>query len=416
MTEGEGSTPPKANKKLGSMTLCESGKATTFERANGGSAILGRAKEISKEVLAVHAEQVDRDALWPEQGLRTLLREGFGGLVIPKQYGGKGQGLLMLGRVCELLSKECASTGICYGMHCVASSVISANATEFQRDSFLTPICEGKHLTSLSLSETGTGIYFYLPQTTLHAVSPDHYAITGEKVFVTNGGYGDSYVVSAVAGAREAPVGQFSCVVVPSGTPGISWGKPWNGIGMRGNSSRSMTLRGVRVPRANLLGREGDQIWYIFNVITPYFLVAIAATYLGIAASALEEARTHVMSRRHVHTGDLARAPIVQHRFGFLWGMLERTRRLIYGAAASFDAGEPDALVAIMASKAEVGDSAVAIVNEAMTLTGGRGYSEGSKLSRHLRDVRAVHLMSPSTDMLRTWIGRSILGVPLLAD
>lgn len=197
---------------------------------------------------------------------------------------------------------------------------------------------------------------------------------------------------------------------------GVSWGAPWTGLGMRGNSSRSMILRSVRVPKSNLLGREGDQIWYIFNVITPYFLVAMAATYLGIAASALEEARTHIQRRRHVHSGPLTQAPIVQHRFGVLWGMLERTRRLIYGAAASFDAGEPDALIALMAGKAEIADAAVTIVNEAMTLTGGRGYSEGSKLSRHLRDVRAVHLMSPSTDLLRTWIGKSLLGVPFLAD
>ena len=177
-----------------------------------------------------------------------------------------------------------------------------------------------------------------------------------------------------------------------------------------------MTLRNAQVSRANLLGREGDQIWYIFNIITPFFMIAMAGTYLGIAASALDEARTHIMNRRHVHSGGLSQAPIIQHRFGSLWSMLERARRLVYGAAASFDNGEADALMAVMASKVEVADSAVAIVNESMTLTGGRGYAEGSKLSRHLRDVRAVHLMAPTTDLLRTWIGKSLLGVPLLAD
>ncbi len=382
----------------------------------GGSAILRKAEEIARDVLAPHADHVDRDAAWPEQSLAALLSEGFGGLVVPRQYGGKGHGLHTLARVCELLSKECASTGICYGMHCVGASVIAVNATKSQQESFLAPICAGKHITTLSLSETGTGIHFYLPQTRLDSVSSDHYVLSGEKVFVTNGGQADSYVVSAVAGSPEAPAGQFSCVVVPGKTAGVSWGQPWAGIGMRGNSSRSMMLQGVKVPRANLLGNEGDQIWYIFNVITPYFLIAVAATYLGIAASALDEARAHILRRRHVHAGSLSQAPVIQHRFGTLWGMLERTRRLIYGAAASFDAGEPDALIAVMAGKAELADAAVTIVNEAMTLTGGRGYAEGSKLSRHLRDVRAVHLMSPSTDLLRTWIGKSILGVPFLAD
>ena len=384
--------------------------------SNGTAGILKKAEEIAKGVLALNAERVDKDAMWPEKGMRTLLAEGFGGLVVPKQLGGRGQGLLMLARVCETLSKECASTSICFGMHCVGASVISTNATNAQKENFLTPICDGKHITTLSLSESGTGIHFYLPETKLRTVGPDTYTLTGEKVFVTNGGFADSYVVSAVADEQEAPAGQFSCVVVPNNVLGMSWGKAWAGVGMRGNSSRTMTLRSVKVPRANLLGQEGDQIWYIFNVITPYFLVAMSATYLGIATSALEEAQMHVLRRRHIHTGSLSQAPVIQHRFGTLWGMLERTRRLIFGSAASFDAGEESALTAIMAGKAEVADTAVTIVNEAMTLMGGRGYAEESKISRHLRDVRAVHLMSPSTDLLRLWIGKQYLGVPFLAD
>lgn len=381
-----------------------------------GPAILKKAEDIAKGVLAVNADRVDRDSVWPEEGFKTLLSEGFGGLVVPRQYGGKGQGLLTLAQVCEQLSRECASTGICYGMHCVGSSVIAANATASQCETFLTPICEGKHVTTLSLSESGTGSYFYLPQTSIVAMPSDCYGLNGEKVFVTNGGFADSYVVSAVAGAREAPAGQFSCIVVPSETPGLSWDGAWNGVGMRGNSSRTMTLRNARVPRANLLGREGDQIWYVFNVITPFFMIAMSGTYLGIAASALDEARAHIMNRRHVHTSALSHAPIIQHRFGSLWTMLERARRLVYGAAASFDNGESGALLSIMASKIEVAESAVTIVNEAMSLTGGRGYAEASKMSRHLRDVRAVHLMAPTTDLLKTWIGKSLLGIPLLAD
>lgn len=379
-------------------------------------ALLRKVEAVTREVIAQRAVSVDRDAIWPEHSLRALLSVGLGGLVVPTQYGGLGQGLLTLAQVCEIVSRECASTGICYGMHSVGASVIAVNATKVQQEEFLTPICEGRHITTLSLSETGSGVHFYLPQTQLNSVPPSHYSLSGEKVFVTNGGHADSYVVSAVAGHPDAPAGQFSCVVVPGNSMGVSWGAPWAGLGMRGNSSRSMILRNVRVPKSNLLGREGDQIWYIFNVIIPYFLVAMAATYLGIASSALEEARAHIMHRRHVHSGPLAQAPIVQHRFGTLWGMLERTRRLVYGAASSFDAGETDGLIGLMASKAEVAEAAVTIVNEAMTLTGGRGYTEGSKLSRHMRDVRAVHLMSPSTDLLRTWIGKSLLGVPFLAD
>lgn len=381
------------------------------------SVLLLKAQEIAKDVVALNAERTDKDAGWPEPAMRALQREGLGGLVIPVIYGGQGQGLLTLARVCETLGQECASTAICYGMHCVGSSVIAANATPDQQARFLTPICEGRHITSLSLSEVGTGIHFYLPQTGLEAVSPDEFSLTGSKTFVTNGGHADSYVVSAVTASPEAPIGQFSCVVLPAESKGIRWGADWDGLGMRGNSSRTMELQGVRVPRSNLLGKEGDQIWYIFNVVLPYFMMAMAGTFLGVATTALDEARRHLIRRYHTHTGsNLAQTSVLQHRLGTLWAMLERTRRLTYHAAASFDAGGPDALIAVMAAKVEVADCVVSVVNEAMTLCGGIGYRNGSRLHRLLRDARAAHLMSPTTDILRVWIGRALLGQPLLSD
>jgi len=110
---------------------------------------------------------------------------------------------------------------------------------------------------------------------------------------------------------------------------------------MRGNSSRDLGLHGVVVPRRDLLGAEGDQIWYVFKVVAPFFLVAMSGTYFGLAAAALEEARLHVMDRRHSHTGTpLASNPIVQHRLGELWAQVARTRALIYHAALAGEAGE----------------------------------------------------------------------------
>ncbi|ODU51337.1 MAG: isovaleryl-CoA dehydrogenase [Thiobacillus sp. SCN 63-374] len=381
------------------------------------ASLMLKVQDIAEAVVAPNATMVDAEAGWPEAGIRALQREGLGGLVVPAAYGGKGHGLYALARACEILGQECASTAICFGMHCVGSSVISANATPDQQARFLAPICEGSHITTLSLSEAGTGVHFYLPQTTMEAVSDDAFSLTGNKTFVTNGGQADSYVVSVVAASPEAPIGQFSCIVVPADAEGIRWGANWEGLGMRGNSSRTMELQGVRVPRRNLLGKEGDQIWYIFNVVLPYFLIAMAGTFLGAATTALEEARRHLSRRYHTHTGSsLAQASVLQHRLGTLWGMVERTRRLTYHAAASFDAGDPDSLTAVMAAKVEVADCVVAVVNEAMTLCGGIGYRKGSRLHRLLRDARAAHLMSPTTDILRVWIGRALLGQPLLSD
>lgn len=389
-----------------------------FMRDGNFDTVLLRVQDIATEIVANYSSQTDEKGEWPAQGIRALQEAGLGGLVVPQAYGGCGHGLLSLTKVCEVLGQECASTAICFGMHCVGSSVIAANPTPDQQKRFLEPICAGRHITTLSLSEAGTGAHFYLPETTLEDAGSEHYHLTGKKTFVTNGAKADSYVVSAVTvGEGSASLGRFSCVVVPADAEGLDWGEPWDGLGLRGNSSCSMLMEGIEIPRSNLLGQEGEQIWYIFNVILPYFLTALAGTYLGVATAALEEARGHLMRRYYSHSGSsLSHSPVLQHKLGELWARLERARSLTYRAAGNFDAGAPEALIGVMSAKAEMAECAVNIVNESMTLCGGIGYRRGSLLHRLLRDARASGLMSPTTDLLRVWTGRALLGQPLLAD
>lgn len=376
---------------------------------------MARAQDVADRVAGPRAELTD-SGVWPAEALRELLDVGLGGLVAPPDAGGAGLGLRAVAEVCETLGTACASTAICYGMHCVATAVIAAKATTEQREELLAPIGAGEHLTTLALSEPGTGAQFWLPQTRLTRAG-EGYVVDGEKSFVTSGSHADSYVVSTVAAAAGAPLGQFSLVVVPGGSAGVTWLDEWDGIGMRGNSSRRVRLESVAVPPRCLLGAEGDQIWYVFEVVAPFFLVAMAGTYLGVAEAALREATAHLKARRHSHTGrPLASQPVLQHRLGTMWARVQSTRRLVYWAAGEGDNGGPDALPALTAAKAEVADCAVAVTNEAMTMIGGIGYRDRSPVERHLRDARAAHVMSPTTDILRTWTGRSLLDMPLLSE
>ena len=375
------------------------------------------ARNIAASVLASDAVAVDREARWPERGIRALQEAGLGGLLVPKSLGGVGQGLQALLRVCEELGTQCPSTALAFGMHCVGSAVIASRATPEQEEALLAPIAMGEHLTTLALSEIGTGAHFYFPQARIRGNGHDDYVINGQKSFVTNGGHADSYVVSTMAEPDDSGTEVFSCVVVPSEARGVTWGGEWNGMGMRGNSSRSMTLQQVAVPASNLLGSEGDQLWYVFNVIAPYFLMAMAGTYLGLARSAFEDATHHVKKRSYVHSGSsLSEAPVIQHRVGELFGLLERTRSFANSAAERADQGHPNALAAVLISKAEVADCAIRMVNECMTLVGGAGYENEGRMHQRLRDVRAAHIMSPTTDLLRVWTGRTILDQPLLAE
>ena len=381
------------------------------------SKILKTVEEISRAIISEDAQSTDELAHWPERGIRSLQKEGLAGLTIPLEYGGLGQGAKTLARACETISQYCSSTSICYGMHAVGSAVIASKPTTYQQEKYLTPICEGKHLTSLALNEVGSGSQFYLPQTRMQYHTEADYNINGVKSSVINGSRADSYIVSAVAEGSDTPGEQFNCFMVDSDAIALRWGEKWNGIGMRGNHTRDLLLENVKISGMNRLGKFGDQIWYVFNVITPYFLSAIAGTYLGIAYTALNKVTNHIKNREFSFNGrTLASSSVIQYQLGCLWAKYSRVRALVYYATECYDTKQDDALIALFSAKAEVADSVVEIVNDSMTLCGGHACREGSRLDRLLRDARALHVMQPTTDLLRIWTGRSLLDQPLLAD
>jgi isovaleryl-CoA dehydrogenase len=376
--------------------------------------LAGRTREVVATVTAADAEADDAEGRWPESTMRALGEAGLLGLNVPTELGGLGQGMRGLIAVTEIIAEESPSAALCFAMHCVGTTVIAAKATAYQREAYLEPIAQGRHVTTLALSEPGSGSHFYIPSTRL-VRDGDVYVADGTKSFVTNGGHADSYVVSTVAVTGESGEGAFSCILVDGDAPGAEWLDAWEGLGMRSNSSRTVRLNNVRLPVANLLGDEGDQLWYIFEVVAPYFLIAMAGTYSGLSASALQIAREHLGSRRHAHTGELLGAqPVVSHRLGELWIEVERTRQLVHMAAAKGDAGDGDALTFIFGCKTAAADSAVRVTNEAMTLGGGIAYRANSKLARLLRDARAGHVMAPTTDLLKVWLGRALLKLPLV--
>lgn len=378
--------------------------------------ILEKVSRIANEVVMQEGEKADREGVWLPETMMALKKEKITGLVVPKESGGLGLGLLAMVKTSEQLGKAYSSAGLCFGMHCVATAVIAAKATKWQKVNYLEPIANGEHITTLALSEPGTGAHFYFPQTKL-TLQDDSALINGSKTFVTNGFHADSYVVSTATAEKNTDHDQFSCVIVDSGTPGMEWGKEWDGMGMRGNSSRPLSLTDVAVGSKNILGEKGDQLWYVFNVVAPYFLMAMAGTYLGVADAAFTEARNSVKNRNYSHSGtSLSHVQLIQHRLGGLWQKLESTRSMIYNAAAMGDLGDERALPHILSAKIVAAQAAVDIANEAMTLAGGTGYQNNGRLAMLLRDARAAHVMAPTTDILQTWIGRILLDQPILSD
>ena len=373
------------------------------------------ATTIAQGVLAQEAARVDRDAVWPERSLHAVADAGLLGLHVPRRLGGLEEGMLALVVVTEALARECSSTALCYGMHCVATAVLAAKATPAHEERYLRSIAAGEHFTSLALSEAGTGLHFYWPQAHLTR-DGDYYIVSGTKQFVTSGGFADSYVMTTTSARPDSgDIGEFSALVIDKDTPGVTWTGEWDGFGMRGNASRTMTVDHARLPREHLLGKEGDEVWYVFEVVAPYFLMAMSGVYLGIAAAAVDTITTGLVSRIHGHTGQsIAMEPVVQSRLAELWLRVQQARHQVYHAAQLADISDPGALPQLLASKIAAATAAVEVTNGALDLGGGRAYRENSRLTRLLRDARAGNVMAPTTDLLKTWLGRSLLGLPLL--
>lgn len=394
--------------------LPTTGKPMDDTPGTASSRLRETARDVGIDVLVPNAAAVDRDARWPAEGMAALARAGLTGLHVPARLGGHGQGMLALATVCEELARHCSSTAMCFGMHSVATAVLAAKATPEQDARYLRPIARGEHVTSLSLSEPGTGANFYLPRAHFRRAG-EGFVLSGEKSFVTSGGHADSYVVSVAAHGGESDPGTFSVFVVDGDTEGVRWGPEWHGVGMRGNSSRSLALQDAHVAAGNLLGGMGDQIEYVFEVVAPYFLTAMSSVYLGIASAALDLAIGHLKTRELVHTGErLSELPMLWHDVAHAWTELEATRQLVRHAARQGDAGAPDAALALFAAKAKVARTVNTVTDTAMVLSGGRGYGENSVVARLHRDARAAHVMSPTTHLVETWLGRSLLGLPPL--
>src|SRR5262249_2021962 len=216
--------------------------------------------------LAPRADEVDRECRWPEHAMRALGESGLMGLHVPERLGGQGQGLLALAAVAQARGRRCSSRSMGYAMPCVGTPAIAPKATSDHAERYRRPIARGRHVTTLALTETGTGSHFYLPETACRREG-DAFVVDGSKNFITNGGHADSYVVSTASGLPDAEAGEFSCLIVDGGGPGLSWRGPWRGLGMRGHSSRGLRLELAPAPVAHLLGAEGDQIWYVFEVV-----------------------------------------------------------------------------------------------------------------------------------------------------
>jgi alkylation response protein AidB-like acyl-CoA dehydrogenase len=353
------------------------------------------------------AARVDRERAFPRATIDALGAEGALGLLIPAEAGGAGGSLTALAESCEALGAACASSAMVFLMHSVAAATVAAGGGDAAAET-LASMASGATLGTLAFSERGTGAHFHAPE--LRAVAHDGgLVVNGSKSFVTSGGEAGAYLVLLQAGGD----GASEIYLLDAGQRGMRFDGAWGGLGLAGNSSIAMTLEDVVVGAERRIGGPGAGGELVFGAVAPVFLVGLAAVNVGIARAALDAATEHVVGRRYADGSTLAEVQVTQHGLAEMDGAVRAAHLVVADAARLGEAGDPGALVPIMEAKVRASETAAAVTQTALELTGGQGYTSALPIERHLRDARAGAVMAPTNGVLKTWIGRALAGLPV---
>jgi alkylation response protein AidB-like acyl-CoA dehydrogenase len=369
--------------------------------------------KLAKELLAPGADDIDRERRFPRQNIRELGRSGLLGLVVPLDYGGAGAGIPEMAQVLERMAQACPSTAMVTLMHYCGTAVIAAKGSAPLKQSLLPAIAGGEHLTTLAFSEAGSGGHFYMPVS--EARKNGHgLQLTAHKTFVTSAGEADSYVVSTRKAGASGPT-DLDLFLIVKGTKGFEAGKPFEGLGLAGNASAPMKLEDVELEEEKRLGNEGSGFQTMMEVVLPHFQVGVAAVSLGVATAAFQAASAHVVARRYEHAAgaSLAAIPRVQFLAAEMALELRSARAYLSETIRRVGAGDPEAMLDILGGKARAAEAALAVTSRAMTLGGGAAFGRRGGLERIFRDAQAAAVMAPATDVLKEFLGKACLGVPL---
>lgn len=363
-----------------------------------------KAWRFSKEVILPVAAQHDRDGTFPLDIMEKAHQEGFFTPLVPKKYGGQGLGLLDTCIISEELAAGCMGIYVSIFVSTLALYPIIKFGTENQKERFLKPFCSKFSIASYCLSEV-TGGSDPASMRTTAVLDGDHYLLNGAKMWVTNGGYADFYVVFATTDPSKKHKGIIS-LIVPSNVEGLSHGEPIDKMGQRASNTTSLTFKNVRVPKENLLGGGGEgfkKAMAALDITRP--VVAIGS--VGLARTALELATQY--AKKRIQFGvPIAQHQAVQFMLADMAKDIEAARLLVWKAAWLADQGIRNSKEAAIA-KAFAADMAMHVTTDAVQIYGGMGYTKWHPVEKLMRDAKVIQIYEGTAQIMRLIIARRLL-------
>lgn len=376
-----------------------------FELSEDQCAFQQTARDFAQDRLAPFAAQWDEDRHFPADALREACALGFGGLYVDEAHGGTGLSRLDAALIFEELARADPSTTAFLTIHNMVAGMIARFGDDAQRERWLPAVLSGEKFVSYCLTEPGSGSDAAALKTRATPDGNAHYRVNGAKAFISGGGIADLYVTMMRTGA-EGPRG-ISCVVVESGTEGLSFGKPEKKMGWNSQPTATVSFQDCRVPVANRLGDEGEGFRFAMQGLDGG-RINIAACSLGGAQACLDAALAYVRERR-AFGKTLSEFQALQFKLADMATELEAARLMVHRAAVALDRGEPDATMRCAMAKRFATDACSHICDEALQLHGGYGYIRDYQMERYVRDLRVHRILEGTNEIMRVIIARKLL-------
>ncbi len=351
------------------------------------------------------AQEVDEFHRFPRETVDKMARCGMLGIPFAKEYGGQGCDTLAYVLAVEEMAKVCGTTSVILSAHTsLGAGAIDRFGTADQKKKYLTPLATGEKLGAFALTEPEAGTDA-AGQQTKAVLDGDEWVINGSKIFITNAGEADIYVVFAMTDKAQGTRG-ISAFIVEKGTPGFEFGLPEKKMGIRGSSTRELIFIDCRIPRENLLGREGKGFGVAMGTLDGG-RIGIAAQALGLAEGALDKAVAYVKERKQFGR-PIAKFQNTQFQLADMKCEIEATRWMVYHAAATKDAGQPYTVEAALA-KLKAANVASDVTRRAVQLLGGYGYIQEYDVERMMRDAKITEIYEGTSEVQRMVISGALL-------
>ncbi len=364
-------------------------------------AIRNAAREFAKKEIQPKAKEIDETGRFPTELVKELGNMGFMGMYVPEEYGGAGLDTLSYILALEEVCAGCASTGVIMSVNnSLVCSPLLKFGSEEQKKKYLVPLAQGKKLGCFALSEPGNGSDAAALRTTAKK-DGDFYILNGTKNFITNGKEAETCILFATMDPAKGHKG-VSAFIVERGFAGYSVGKLEDKLGITGSSTAQLHLDNVKVPAANLLGKEGEGFKIAMNTLDGG-RIGIAAQALGIAVAALEAAKNFVRERQ-AFGNPIAKLQGIQWTVADMSTRLHAAKLLTYRAARKRDTGERYTQEAAMA-KLYASEMCMWLTTKAIQLHGGYGYCKEYPVERHFRDAKITEIYEGTSEIQRIVIG-----------